>query len=79
MKDAVYCCCDDESALALKAKNAHTKFKKLWYDPDTDTSLVECQPVTGKTHQIRVHLKDLGYSIINDVGYGGRMIGNHIL
>ena len=50
MKDAVYSCCDDDKALDLKAKNAHTNFKKLWYDIETDTSLIECKPVTGKTH-----------------------------
>lgn len=32
MKEAIYSCCDDENALELKAKNAHTNFKKLWYD-----------------------------------------------
>merc|ERR1712157_326390 len=32
---------------------------------------VRCTPVTGRTHQIRVHLQQLGYHIANDPCYGG--------
>jgi len=35
-------------------------------------SLVECQPLTGRTHQIRVHLAFAGYPIIGDTVYGPR-------
>jgi len=35
-------------------------------------SLVECRPRTGRTHQIRVHLKHLGHPIIGDPLYGRR-------
>ncbi|KAI8086147.1 DRAP deaminase [Halteromyces radiatus] len=34
------------------------------------TSVVRCRPITGRTHQIRVHLKYLGYPIGNDPLYG---------
>ena len=34
-------------------------------------SLVECRLHTGRTHQIRVHLKHLGYPILGDTLYGG--------
>ena len=37
---------------------------------ETD-SLVECRLHTGRTHQIRVHLKSLGHPILGDVLYGG--------
>jgi hypothetical protein len=40
------------------------------YDPVSDTSLVECRPITGRTHQIRLHLQWLGYPIANDPNYG---------
>jgi 23S rRNA pseudouridine1911/1915/1917 synthase len=35
-------------------------------------TLMECQPRTGRTHQIRVHLKHLGHPIVGDPLYGRR-------
>ncbi|MCL4367085.1 RluA family pseudouridine synthase [Patescibacteria group bacterium] len=35
-------------------------------------SLLRCHPLTGRTHQIRVHLKYIGHSIVGDEKYGGR-------
>lgn len=35
-------------------------------------TLVNCFPKTGRTHQIRVHLKHIGFSIVADEKYGGR-------
>ena len=37
-------------------------------------SLVECRLETGRTHQIRVHMKHLGYPVFNDARYGGDQI-----
>ena len=37
-------------------------------------SLIECRPLTGRMHQIRVHLSHLGASIINDEIYGGQLL-----
>ncbi len=37
-------------------------------------SVVECQLETGRTHQIRVHMKHLGNTIFNDKRYGGDAI-----
>lgn len=34
-------------------------------------SLVECRPITGRMHQIRVHLSHLGHPIVGDKIYGG--------
>jgi len=59
-----------------QGKTAKTIFKKIWYDETTNSSLVECRPQTGRTHQIRVHCLSVGCSIINDVNYGGIFIGN---
>ena len=35
-------------------------------------ALVECRPVTGRTHQIRVHLAHTGHALIGDQVYAGR-------
>ncbi len=38
------------------------------------TTLIECKLETGRTHQIRVHLKYLGHPVFNDPEYGGDKI-----
>ena len=38
-----------------------------------NSSLVECQLLTGKTHQIRAHLSHLGHFIIGDNKYGSKI------
>jgi len=37
-------------------------------------NLVECQLETGRTHQIRVHMKHIGHPVFNDASYGGDQI-----
>ena len=37
-------------------------------------SLVKCTLETGRTHQIRVHMKHIGHTLFNDERYGGNMI-----
>ncbi|GMG39283.1 unnamed protein product [Ambrosiozyma monospora] len=58
---------------------AASKFKLLSYDPFKDESLVECKPITGKTHQLRIHLRNLGFPIINDPLYGPNKIYSRII
>ena len=38
------------------------------------TTLVECKLETGRTHQIRVHFKEIGHPLFNDEEYGGNQI-----
>ncbi|MEL6867353.1 MAG: RluA family pseudouridine synthase [Bacteroidota bacterium] len=55
-----------------EGKHAVTHFKVLenmYY-----VSLVECQLETGRTHQIRVHMKYRGHPLFNDERYGGNRI-----
>ncbi|WP_276816201.1 RluA family pseudouridine synthase [Chlamydia gallinacea] len=33
-------------------------------------SLIHCEPVTGRTHQIRLHMQTLGHPIVGDIDYG---------
>jgi len=40
----------------------------------TFVSLVECKLETGRTHQIRVHMKHIGHTLFNDAHYGGDKI-----
>lgn len=35
-----------------------------------EASLIACSPLTGRTHQIRVHLSEMGYPILGDYTYG---------
>jgi RNA pseudouridylate synthase len=43
-----------------KGKKAMSGFKSLGYCEHTDTSLIECELYTGRTHQLRLHLQLLG-------------------
>lgn len=56
---------------------ACTHFAFLSYRPKTDTSLIKLQLETGRTHQIRVHMKYLGFPLPGDFLYNPdyRLIG----
>lgn len=52
-----------------RGEHAITHYKRIAYDSQKDLSLVELHLETGRTHQIRVHLKHLGHPIIGDFLY----------
>ena len=57
---------------AEKGKPAVTHYKvleRLGY-----VTLVSCKLETGRTHQIRVHMKHIGHTLFNDERYGGNVI-----
>jgi 23S rRNA-/tRNA-specific pseudouridylate synthase len=41
--------------------------------PKAKFSLIKLSPKTGRTHQLRVHLSHLGYPMVGDTMYGGRI------
>jgi len=51
-------------------KEATTYFKKLLYNKELDTTLLEVTPITGRTHQIRIHLFHVKHPILGDPLYG---------
>ncbi|QQY08811.1 MAG: RluA family pseudouridine synthase [Candidatus Xiphinematobacter sp.] len=53
-----------------EGRDAVTHFQVL--SSARGTSLLVCFPQTGRTHQIRVHLKHLGYPVLGDAIYGER-------
>jgi len=55
-----------------QGKHAITHYKVL--ERFGYVTLVECTLETGRTHQIRVHMKYIGHRIFNDVDYGGEQI-----
>lgn len=55
---------------ALHGKPSVTRVRLAAFDASNDTSVVVCEPLTGRTHQIRLHLQYLGYPIVNDPVYG---------
>jgi len=52
-----------------EGKPAKTVFRRQHYDRRTKTSVLHCRPLTGRSHQIRVHLQYLGHPIANDPVY----------
>lgn len=56
-----------------KGKECRTVFQRLSYNGRS--SVVRCLPLTGRTHQIRVHLQYLGFPILNDPIYGSSAWG----
>jgi len=53
-----------------RGKASKTDFVPLEYFPDSDMTLVECSPHTGRQHQIRVHLFHVKHPIVGDPIYG---------
>ena len=53
-----------------QGKPALTRWQVLARDPDARRTRVELEPVTGRSHQLRLHMASLGHPIVGDVLYG---------
>lgn len=51
-------------------KPSLTRYTLLAFDTATCTSRLELEPVTGRTHQLRVHMAAIGHPILGDALYG---------
>ncbi|HEY4695017.1 MAG TPA: RluA family pseudouridine synthase [Candidatus Nanoarchaeia archaeon] len=55
-----------------QGREAQTEYKVL--RRFKSMTLLELKPLTGRTHQLRVHLTSIGYPIVGDKLYGGRAL-----
>ena len=54
---------------SVLGKPSQTRWRALLFDPLTHTTRLELEPVTGRSHQLRVHLQALGHAIVGDALY----------
>lgn len=52
-----------------QGKASLTRFRVLEHDTQVARSRLELEPVTGRTHQLRVHLMSIGHAIVGDALY----------
>lgn len=67
--------------VSTKGKPAQTHYKTLksWRAGDQTVSLLELKPTTGRTHQLRVHLKHLSNPIVGDEFYGSKLTASRLM
>ena len=58
----------DRTAMCVRmdGREACTHWELLKAFPQANKALLACHPITGRTHQIRVHLKHIGHPIVGD-------------
>ena len=60
---------EDDTGIGKRAVTHYKVVERLGY-----VTLVECRLETGRTHQIRVHLKHIGHQLFHDIDYDGARI-----
>jgi tRNA pseudouridine32 synthase / 23S rRNA pseudouridine746 synthase len=54
----------------VQDKKAVTNIRLISHNPQSNCSVVEAKPQTGRKHQIRIHLASIGHPVLNDRQYG---------
>ncbi len=69
----------DRFGVLPDGREAVTAYKKMadYRLENNEFSLLELKPKTGRTHQIRIHLKHIGHPIVADEFYAGRKTARH--
>ena len=57
-------------AVTARGKPARTRYRVI--ERFADATLLECRLETGRTHQIRVHMRAIGHPLVGDPTYGSR-------
>jgi tRNA pseudouridine32 synthase/23S rRNA pseudouridine746 synthase len=57
-----------------RGKPSVTCWRVLSHDKEKQTTRLELEPVTGRSHQLRVHLRAIGHAIVGDALYGSERI-----
>ena len=53
---------------------SQTRWRALIFDAATNSTRVELEPITGRSHQLRVHLQALGHPILGDALYATQAV-----
>ena len=55
--------------ICANGKSSQTRWRAMHFDNALNTTRVELEPITGRSHQLRVHLKALGHPVVGDLLY----------
>jgi 23S rRNA pseudouridine1911/1915/1917 synthase len=59
-------------AISANGREARTRYEVVRrYEEPVPVTLLECALETGRTHQVRVHLRALHHPVVGDSRYGG--------
>jgi 23S rRNA pseudouridine1911/1915/1917 synthase len=62
----------DLKVWGVKSDGKHSQSRFVVIERYADTTLIELEPVTGRTNQLRIHCESIGHPIVGDIERGGR-------